>query len=349
MTLGDLGADVLKVERPGVGDDTRAWGPPFAEDGQSAYFRCVNRNKLGIAADLKDPVTVGRLRALVAGADVVIDNFLPGVLDRAGLSPERLLDEHPRLIWCTITGFGAESARPGYDFVVQAESGWMSITGPVEGPPHRVGVALADVLCGKDATIAILAALAARHPTRRRLVLSLYGSAVAALINVAQNVLVSGAEARRWGNAHPNLCPYELFGAADGPVVVAVGNDGQWQRCARAIGREDLAIDARFLTNAGRLTHRTALVAELSATFASRPADDWVAVLDAAEVPTGRVRPVSQALAAAAGASAVTGLPSPVGGTVRFAPPALGAHGDLVERYGWGAFGHVPARAPEQP
>ncbi len=216
----------------------------------------------------------------------------------------------------------------------------MSITGPVEGPPHRVGVALADVLCGKDAAIAILAARAARHAAPRRLVLSLYDSALAALINVAQNVLVSGADARRWGNAHPNLCPYELFEASDTSVVVAVGNDTQWRRCAEAIGRPDLADDPRFVTNANRLEHRTALVAALSAHLATRPAAHWVEALAAADVPTGRVRSVREALEGS-GASALTGVPSPVAGTLRLPPPALDAHGGLLRRYGWDAFQRV--------
>jgi crotonobetainyl-CoA:carnitine CoA-transferase CaiB-like acyl-CoA transferase len=337
MTLGDLGADVIKVERPDTGDETRSWGPPFADDGQSAYFRSVNRNKLSVALDLKSHDDVLIVRRLVADADIVIDNFLPGALRRSGLDPELLLAQHPTLIWCTITGFGADSPRPGYDFVVQAESGWMAITGPADGAPHRVGVALADVLCGKDAAIAILAARAARQPAQRRLTMSLYGSALAALINVAQNVLVSGAEARRWGNAHPNLCPYELFAAADQPLVVAVGSDAQWIRCATALGLGALAGDLRLRTNAGRLAHRDELVAALGARIATAPAARWVEALQAADVPTGVVRSVGQALDGA-GASPITGVPSPVGGTTRRPPPALDAHGDLIRRLGWGAF-----------
>lgn len=341
MTLGDLGAQVIKVERPAVGDDTRGWGPPFAEDGQSAYFRSVNRNKLSIALDFKRPDDVAIVRRLVESADVVIDNFLPGALARAGLDPDGLVAERPSLIWCTITGFGADRDRPGYDFVVQAESGWMSITGPAEGAPHKVGVALADVLCGKDAAIAILAARAARGPTARRLVCSLYESALAALINVAQNVLVSGREARRWGNAHPNLCPYELFQAADQALVVAVGNDAQWVRCAEALELPALAADERFRTNAGRLAHRAALVAALEAQVARRPAAEWVARLSAAEVPTGVVRSVGEALAGS-GASPLTGVPSPVGGVARRPPPALDAHGEVIRAMGWRAFEVVP-------
>ncbi|HEU4628816.1 MAG TPA: CoA transferase, partial [Gemmatimonadaceae bacterium] len=242
MTLGDLGADVLKVERPGAGDDTRGWGPPFDARGESAYFLCANRNKLSLAADLTDPADRALVMRLAAEADVVVDNFRPGSLERLGVDLGALLERAPRLIWCTVTGFGLESDRLGYDFVAQAECGWMAITGEAEGEPMKVGVALADVVAGKDATIGILAALAARglRPAplpapRRRLVVSLAASAAAALVNVAQNVLVSGRDARRWGNAHPNLVPYQLFRAADRPLVVAVGNDAQWAACARAL------------------------------------------------------------------------------------------------------------------
>ncbi|HEU5041258.1 MAG TPA: CoA transferase, partial [Gemmatimonadales bacterium] len=215
MMLGDLGADVLKVERPGEGDETRGWGPPFDAGGRSAYFLAVNRNKLSLAADLDVEDDRLLLHRLLAGADVVVDNFRAGTLERRGLDPDRLLAVHPRLVWCTLTGFGAGSTRPGYDFVVQAESGWMAITGEPDGPPMKIGVALADVVAGKDAAVAILAALLARDrlPAERdrRLIVSLVHSATAALVNVAQNALVTGDEPRRWGNAHPNLVPYQLF------------------------------------------------------------------------------------------------------------------------------------------
>ena len=218
MMLGDLGAQVIKVERPGGGDETRGWGPPFAEDGQSAYFRSTNRNKLSVVLDLKREQDVAVVRSLLQQADVVVDNFLPGVLARHGLDRGALLASNKRLIWCTISGFGLNSNRPGYDFVVQAESGWMAITGPESGPPSKSGVALADVITGKDAAVAILAALAGRnvgHLINREIGIALADSATAALVNVAQNVLVGGSDARRWGNAHANLVPYQLFAAAD--------------------------------------------------------------------------------------------------------------------------------------
>jgi crotonobetainyl-CoA:carnitine CoA-transferase CaiB-like acyl-CoA transferase len=337
MWLGDLGAHVLKVERPGDGDETRGWGPPFADDGQSAYFRSVNRNKLSVALDLRTAPDRALLDRLVRDADVVLDNFLPGVLERLGVDPAAHLARHDRLIWCTITGFGAGSDRPGYDFVVQAESGWMAITGPVDGAPHKIGVALADVLCGKDAAIAILAALVARGPVERHLTVSLLDSALAGLVNVAQNVLVSGLEARRWGNAHPNLVPYQLFDAADGPLVVAVGADAQWSRMARAMGLDALADDARFATNAGRVRHRDELVSRLAARFREASAAHWVQALGAVGVPVGQVRTVAEALAGGAG-SPLTGLPSPVGGRAWRPPPALDEHGALVRAEGWGAF-----------
>src|SRR5438128_5187548 len=270
MSLGDMGADVIKVERPRDGDETRGWGPPFDEEGQSAYFLAVNRNKKSVAADLTDKRDREFILDLIRDADVVLDNFLAGSLQRLGLDPDELIEKHPSLIWCTISGFGAESARPGYDFVVQAECGWMSITGERDGSPMKVGVALADVIAGKDAAIAILAAVVDRAggpvaPDKRRINVSLAESARAALVNVAQNVLVSGEDARRWGNAHPNLVPYQLFDAADRPFVIAVGSDGQWRACADALGLQQLADDESLQTNAGRVENREMIVDALAA------------------------------------------------------------------------------------
>ncbi len=341
MMLGDLGADVLKVERSGVGDDTRGWGPPFDPDGQSAYFLSVNRNKLSVAANLADARDAALVRELVAGADVVVDNFITGTLDRWGLGPRALLERHPRLIWCTITGFGPASQRPGYDFVVQAESGWMSITGAANGEPMKVGVALADVIAGKDAAIAILAALAARSTPRdaaaRHLTPSLHHSAVAALVNVAQNALVAGRDASRWGNAHPNLVPYELFDALDRPIVIAVGSDAQFAACARALGLDAIADDARYRTNAGRLAHRAAVVGAIRERVQTQPAAAWIARLDAVGVPCGVVKPVLEALREV-DASPTTGVAPFAPGAVRRAPPRLDEHGALVRARGWGAF-----------
>lgn len=345
MILGDLGADVIKVERPGSGDDTRGWGPPFDDRGRSAYYLSINRNKLGIAADLDDAADRALLERLLAEADVVVDNFRMGVLERKGLSRADWCARRPELVWCTITGFGPEIDRPGYDYVAQAECGWMAITGEADGNPMKVGVALADVLTGKDAAIMVLAALVRRGRTGQgaRLTASLADSARAALVNVAQNTLVSGKDARRWGNAHPNLVPYELFRAADKPIVIAVGSDAQWLACARALGLDALAEDVTLVTNAGRVAHRERIVSEFSRRLATRPAAEWRDRLERAGVPTGVVQTVLEALHDT-NASPLTGLPSSVGGTVRFPPPGLDEHGAEVREKGWGVFGGTDER-----
>jgi len=350
MLLGDLGADVLKVERPRSGDDTRGWGPPFDDAGRSAYYLSINRNKLGIAADLSVASDRELIERLLGEADVVVDNFRPGMLERRGLSADGWCASRPGLIWCTITGFGPEVDRPGYDFVAQAECGWMAITGEPGGDPMKVGVALADVLTGKDAAISILAALVRRARTGigARVVVSLADSARAALVNVAQNVLVSGQDAGRWGNAHPNLVPYQLFNASDRPIVVAVGSDAQWAACARAIGLDVLADDASLATNAGRIAQRDRIVSEFSGRLAERSAAEWGRRLDVAGVPNGMVRTVLEALEETE-ASPLTGVPSSVGGTVRFPPPGLDEHGELVRRHGWGSFVRVASMPRKRP
>jgi crotonobetainyl-CoA:carnitine CoA-transferase CaiB-like acyl-CoA transferase len=339
MILGDLGADVVKIERRGSGDESRGWGPPFDSRGESAYYLCCNRNKLSVAADLDDANDQALLRRLIAGADVVVDNFRGGVLARHGLDHVELLAKHPGLVWCTITGFGADSSRPGYDFVVQAESGWMSITGEADGSPMKAGVALVDVVTGKDAAIAILAALAGARrgtPAERRLVVSLRHSAVSALINVAQNSLVTGAQAGRWGNAHANLVPYELFEASDRPLVIAVGSDAQFASMARALDLEQLG-DPRFATNAGRLAHRAEVVSAIRARIATRSAAEWVVSLERAGVPCGVVRTVLEALGDV-DASALTGVAPLAPALIRRPPPMLDEHGALVRAHGWSAF-----------
>ena len=346
MMLGDLGADVLKVERSGLGDDTRGWGPPFDEDGQSAYFLSVNRNKLSLEADLASSSDLTLLKELAAEADVVVENFLPGTLERRGWGAEHLLAERPGVVWCSITGFGSGSPRPGYDLVVQAESGWMSITGVPDGEPMKHGVALADVLAGKDAAVAVLAALVGRARTGvgRRVQVSLESSTQAALINVAQNTLVSGRAPTRWGNAHANLVPYQLFHAADRPLVVAVGSDGQWQACARALALADLADDPALATNAGRLAKRQRVTRAMAERLAGAPAEVWLRRLEAEGVPCGIVRTVPEVLAGI-DASARSGLPPSVPGTVRRPPPRLGEHSTLVRAHGWSAFAALSASA----
>jgi crotonobetainyl-CoA:carnitine CoA-transferase CaiB-like acyl-CoA transferase len=340
MTLGDLGADIIKVERPGSGDDTRGWGPPFDERGESAYYLSINRNKKSIALDLDSEDDRTILTRLAAAADVVVDNFLPGTLERRGLNPAAFLEMSPKLIWCTITGFGKSNPRAGYDLVVQAESGWMAITGEPDGDPVKVGVALADIIAGKDATIAILAAVAARHSLserERRIHISLSASATAALINVAQNALITGREAKRWGNQHPNLVPYQLFHAADRPMIVAVGNDSQWKACVRALELSDLADDPSVATNSGRLEQRDRIVSAVAERIRSKSSSDWLTILDRAGVPCGVVKTVLEALKEVS-ASPLSGIAPSVPGSVRLPPPRLDEHGDEIRRLGWQVF-----------
>jgi crotonobetainyl-CoA:carnitine CoA-transferase CaiB-like acyl-CoA transferase len=277
----------------------------------------------------------------LSAADVLVENFLPGTLEGAGISARESIRRNPDLIWCSITGFGAESQRPGYDFVVQAEAGWMAISGEPDGQPMKTGVALADLIAGKDAAIAILAALAGRARSAtfaRQLEISLATSARAALVNVAQNSLLSGAQARRWGNAHANLVPYQLFQAKDRAIVVAVGTDDQWRACVRVLGLDALEEDAQLSTNSGRLPQRERIVAAFERALAQRPAADWISALAAVKVPCGVVKTVLEAIEDAAGASALTGMPSSVGGKVRLPPPRLDEHGELIRKHGWNAF-----------
>jgi crotonobetainyl-CoA:carnitine CoA-transferase CaiB-like acyl-CoA transferase len=339
MMLGDMGASVLKVERPEGGDETRGWGPPFDERGESAYYLSVNRNKLGAAIDLSDPRDKALIQRLLAAADVVVENFRAGSLERLGLSQEMIRVQYPRLVWCTIAGFRSEEGRPGYDFVVQAESGWMSITGDPAGAPMKHGVALADVMAGKDAAIAILAALVERARTGvgRHVRVSLQETAEAALVNVAQNALVSGNAPSRWGNAHANLVPYQLFDAADRPIVIAVGSDAQWLACVQALQLTGLAAEEPLRTNAGRLNARTRIVAALSRRLRERPASEWRERLDAVGVPNGVVRTVLEILNEGVG-DVLTGMPPSVPGDIRLPPPTLGEHTDHIREKGWAAF-----------
>jgi crotonobetainyl-CoA:carnitine CoA-transferase CaiB-like acyl-CoA transferase len=338
MVLADLGADVIKVERPQGGDETRTWGPPFA-GGEAAYFLAVNRGKRSVAIDLGDPAGRELALELCAGAQVVIENFRVGGAERLGVDYESVRARNPTVVYCSITGFGSRReppGRPGYDFVAQAESGLMSVTGPEDGPPYKVGVALVDVLAGLHAGAGILAAL--HSGEGGRVEVPLLDSALAGLVNVAQNALVTGEEPRRFGNAHPNIVPYQDFETASGRLAVAAANDGLFQALCRAIGRDDLASDERFAENAGRVEHREALVPELERRFRERTAEDWVEALDAAGVPVGKVRSVPEALAAAAAA----GRPA----TVRVAHPTAGDL-DLVASPIWtGAAGGAPPAPP---
>jgi crotonobetainyl-CoA:carnitine CoA-transferase CaiB-like acyl-CoA transferase len=338
MTLADLGADVVKVERPGEGDETRSWGPPYA-GGESGYYLSVNRSKRSVALDLKDERARELAAELCAGADVVIENFRPGTADSFGLGYEALRAGNPNLVYCSITGFGTDReppGRPGYDFIAQAESGLMSITGT--GEPSKVGVAIVDVMTGMNAAIAILAALQAGDGAR--IEVSLIDTGLAALVNVAQGALVTGKEAGRFGNAHPHISPYEPFRAGDGWVAVAAANDGLFARLCEVIERPDLA--ERYPTNASRVEGRGALTPELEAAFAAAPAEEWVATLSAAGIPAGMIRGVLEAIdaATAAGRDPTVTVTHPTAGELRMVgspirvdgmrtpgpPPLLGQH-----------------------
>ena len=352
MTLGDLGADVVKVERPGAGDDTRAWGPPFAEEG-SSYFLGLNRNKRSLVLDLKDPGDLALARELCARADVVVESFRPGLMAELGLGLDILRETNPRLVTCSISACGAEgpgAQLPGYDLLLQAMGGLMSVTGEPgdEGRPLKAGAALIDMVCGLYAATGILAALQARERTGRgqHVAVSLMDSALAALLNQASAYLTAGVVAGRLGNRHPSIAPYETFAAADRDLAVAVGNDALFSRLCAALGRPDLAVDPRFASNALRLEHQDALAAELGAVFAGGPASGWVERLRSAGVPAGEINDVAGAFALAEqlGLEPVDetdGVPtvrSPLRlgatpATVRARPPRLGEHDDELRAW----------------
>jgi crotonobetainyl-CoA:carnitine CoA-transferase CaiB-like acyl-CoA transferase len=299
MVLADLGADVVKIERPQGGDETRGWGPPFA-GGEAAYYLSVNRGKRSCAIDLSRDEGRGLALELCAGADAVIENFKVGGAARLGVGYEQVRERNPRIVYCSITGFGSRReppGRPGYDFIAQAESGLMSITGPEDGPPYKVGVALVDVLAGLHAAAAVLAALHGGEGAR--IEVPLLDSGLAGLVNVAQNALVTGREPKRHGNAHPNIVPYQDFETASGRIAVAAGNDGLFRALCGSLGLERLGEDERFATNAARVEHRGELIPLLQERLRERSADDWVEALDAAGVPVGKVRTVPEALAEA--------------------------------------------------
>jgi crotonobetainyl-CoA:carnitine CoA-transferase CaiB-like acyl-CoA transferase len=328
MVLADLGADVVKVERPEGGDETRSWGPPFA-GGEAAYYLSVNRGKRSCALDLAQPEGRALALELCAGADVVIENFKVGGADRLGVGYEQVRERNPRVVYCSITGFGSEReprGRPGYDFVAQAESGLMSITGPEDGPPYKVGVALVDVLAGLHAAAAVLAALHGGEGAR--IEVPLLDSGLAGLVNVAQNALVTGTEPERHGNAHPNIVPYQDFETSSGRIAVAAANDGLFRALCSVMSLDSLPEDTRFATNAGRVEHRRELIPLLGERFRERPAEDWLTELEAAGVPSGKVRSVPDALAAAAAA----GRPA----TMSVEHPTAGSL-DLVGSPIWGA------------
>jgi crotonobetainyl-CoA:carnitine CoA-transferase CaiB-like acyl-CoA transferase len=301
--LADLGAEVVKIERPGSGDDTRGWGPPFVEaDGSAAYFHGCNRGKSSLAIDIATRQGQERVRALTAEADVVIENFKVGGLTRYGLDHASLARINPRLITCSISGFGQDgpyAARAGYDFMIQAMGGIMDLTGEPDGAPQKTGVAFADIFTGLYASTAILAALRGRDVTGRgaHIDLALLDVQVAVLANQAMNYLVSGEVPHRMGNAHPNIAPYQGFAAADGHLVVAVGNDRQFASLCAVLALPDLARDVRFATNATRVGNRDALTALLAASIALRGRDELLVALAAGGVPAGPINAVAEAFA----------------------------------------------------
>ena len=359
MVLGDLGAEVIKVERTGRGDDTRYWGPPFAgskENGESAYFLSVNRNKRSITADFKDEEDLGRIKRLATGADVLIENMRRGVLEKLGLGYEMLKAENQDLIYCSITGFGpGEEDHPGYDFLIQARSGVMGITGHPDGEPTKVGVAIADIVCGLYAANTILAALHRRSATGEgtRIEVPLFESTLGWLANRGQEYLVSGEDKGRMGNAHPTIVPYETFETSDKPIALAVGNDAQFEKLCGILGREDLAKDGRYATNPARVENRKELVETLQKEFSKHSAEAWISTIREAGVPCGPVNSLADVFSdehvLSSGilqtvehptAGEVNLLASPVlidgeRPPVRLPPPTLGQHTGEAED-GWG-------------
>ncbi len=352
MILADLGAEVTKVEHPRGGDDTRHWGPPYT-GGESAYYLCANRNKRSIAIDLSTPDGQRIVREMAAEADVLVENYKLGGLDKYGLDYASIAAINPRIVYCSVSGYGRTSPiaeRPGYDYVIQAEGGLMAVTGPVDGEPMKVGVAVTDLFTGMAAAQAILAALIAadRDGLGQHLDMALYDNQIAMMANVGSAALVSGNEPRRFGNGHPTIVPYQLFDTQDGQVVVAVGNDGQFAAFARLLGRPELTEDDRFARNSARVGNREALLAQIVPLMRERPTEYWLQGLRAAGIPGGAVRGVAEAQAApeTLARDMIATVPHPTAGEVRLvasplklgrtpvvdpvAPPLLGQHSDEV-------------------
>ncbi|WPY94111.1 CaiB/BaiF CoA-transferase family protein [Limimaricola variabilis] len=304
QVLADLGAEVIKVEAP-EGDDTRRWGPPWIEvegDRSAAYFHACNRGKKSVTADFRTPEGLALTRALIAGADVVIENFKVGGLARYGLDYDSLKAENPRLVYCSITGFGQDGPyanRAGYDFLIQGMSGIMDLTGDPDGQPQKIGVAFTDIFTGLYSVIAIQAALAAREKTGQgqHIDMALMDCATGVLANQAMNFLATGDAPRRLGNAHPNIAPYQVFSASDGDLILAVGNDGQFRRACKVLGLDALADDPRFVTNGARVANRAALTDAMATAFAAWNRDAVLAALEAATVPAGPINRVDQVFA----------------------------------------------------
>lgn len=353
MMLADLGARVIKVESPEGGDDTRGWGPPFVQ-GESAYFMSVNRNKESVALNLKHPEGLRVLHRLLERADVLVENFRPGVMERLELDYPRLRERYPRLVYCSISGFGQSGPyreKPAYDLILQGMGGIMGITGEEDGPPVKVGVAVADICAGMFAAFGILAALRVRERTGRGqwVDAALLDGQVAWLTYAAANYFATGENPTRMGSAHPNLCPYQAFRTQDGYLNVAVGSEAIWKRFCEAVDPQ-LAEDPRFRTNPDRVRNRSQLIPLLQARFRERPTREWIRILDEAGVPNGPIYAISEVFSdpqtlhrqmrvevehPRAGRVTVTGVPvkfSDTPGSVRTPPPLLGQHTRAVLR-----------------
>jgi len=363
--LADLGADVIKVERPGAGDDTRSWGPPFLKDAdghdtrEAGYYLAVNRGKRSVTVDLTTTEGQEVVRALASQSDILLENYKVGTLDRFGLGPAQLRELNPRLIYCSITGFGQDGPRreqAAYDFMIQAMGGLMSVTGERDdlpgGGPQKVGIPIVDILSGMYATIAVLAALARRTETGRgdAIDIAMLDVMAGTLVNQAMNYLLTGSPPRRAGNKHPNIQPQDVFATADGFMALAVGNDGQFAKFCEVIGRSDLASDARFVKNADRVRHLAELMPIIRDALSTRTSAEWSEQLDAAGIPCGRINTIPDVFAdpQIAFREMLVDVPHPVSGTVRMVknpmrfadapleyttpPPLLGQHTDDVLR-----------------
>ena len=363
MMLGDLGAEVIKVERPGTGDDTRTWGPPFA-GGESAYYLCCNRNKKSISIDLKNPRGLELVKEFARVSDVLVENFTPGLMKDFGLDYETLRERNPRLIYCSITAYGQDGPyrdRPGYDMVLSAVGGLMWITGPEGGEPCKVGVAITDVVTGVHASGAIMAALLWRERSGRGQYIdcSLLDVQVAALANIASNYLVADKEAQRWGTAHESIIPYQVFPTKDRPIAIAVANQKLWVNFCRTVGKQEWIKDPRFESNPKRVENRKEMVASVAELMAQKTCDEWVELLVEASIPCGPVNNMERLFAdpqvlhrgmiaevphPTIGTLRLCGVPikySEAPGSIRLPPPLLGEHTDEI-------LGDVLGYSPEQ-
>ncbi len=384
MVLADLGADVIKVERDGVGDDLRGWGPPFMADGESTYFLSVNRNKRSIALDLKTEAGRDVARNLVRNSDVVLENFRLGVMESLGLGYDQLGQINPRLVYCSITGYGKAGPlmdRPGYDIVIQSMGGLMSVTGEPDGLPMRVGVAIVDLVTGLYSAIAILGALQSRtvHGHGQRVDLSLLEGCLAMMPNLTAGYLMAAVKPTRLGNGHPNAVPYKTFATRDGYLTLAIGNDGQWRRFCAVVGHPELADDPLYAQNHARIARRAEIDRLVSGWLRQKDTDEWVKVMECAEVPCGPVDTIDRILAdpQIAALNLLKTIPHPTSGQLRFVgapfhlsnddtepflpPPRLGEHthavlkevlhmteADLRDLARNGAFGAQLAKEPER-